>query len=238
MILRAGEKFLFPPRCFSCGVPVEHAHTLCHSCWQKVRFITAPHCSSCGRPFAYDAGENAICGTCFKEPPPYEACRSALVYDDAARPILTRFKYADRSDYLPALVRWLEQAGGEMLAQSDVIVPVPLHVKRLLSRKYNQSALLAKGLADESGLPVYADGLIRKKHTPPQAGLSQSARKKNVQGAFEVNAKWEKALEGKRVLLVDDVMTTGATIHACTKALLRGGAAQVRVVTIAQTLVE
>lgn len=210
---------------------------MCQGCWQGLRFITAPMCDCCGRPFLYGAGDEAICGLCFKDEPPYEACRSVLVYDDAARPLITRFKYGDRTDHLPALVRWLKVSGAQMLEASDVIVPVPLHVKRLMSRKYNQSALLAKGLSDASTLPVYMDGLVRKKHTPPQAGLSQSARRKNVQGAFAMNAKYEAALEGKRVLLIDDVMTTGATIHACTKALLRGGVTEVRVLTVAQTLV-
>lgn len=194
-------------------------------------------CDSCGRPFEYDKGKGLICGSCFKDPPPFDKARSALVYDEHSRKLITRFKYGDRGDVVPGYALWLQRAGAEMLTQTDYIIPVPLHFRRLIQRKFNQSILLAEALSELSSVPLLRDGLVRQKHTPPQASLSQAARRKNVQGAFSINEEYREMVACKRIVLVDDVMTTGATIHACTKALKKAKVAEVNVLTLAQTVI-
>ncbi len=157
-------------------------------------------------------------------------------YDDASRKLITRLKYADKQELVPALAAQLWRSGAELCARADWILPVPLHPKRLRARKFNQSALLAYALADYAGLPVMADGLVRTENTPPQASLPREERIDNVRRAFRANHKRAALLRGARLLLVDDVVTTGATINACSKALLGAGAKAVYVLTVAKTV--
>lgn len=199
-----------------------------------MRFITDPFCACCGLPFDFSAGSEALCGDCLKERPPYGRARAAFRYDDASRALVTKLKYADQTQLAAIYGTWLARFGRELVEASDVIIPVPLHYWRFVSRRYNQSALLASALHKNTGLPVLQDGLMRTRSTAHQTGLSKQQRQDNVKGAFAINDRHASAMKGKSVLLIDDVMTTAATIDQCTHALIKGGAMQVNVLTLAR----
>ena len=227
---------VLPPRCLTCGVLVERSGALCAACWAEVAFIAPPYCACCGLPFEYDLGPEALCGECTREPPPYTRARAVMRYTEMSRRLVLAFKHGDRTEGAPAFGAWLARAGAELLAEADVIAPVPLHRWRLLSRRYNQAALLAQALGRETGLPVAADLLLRRRHTASQGRLSVAARRRNVAGAFAVKPARQADLAGRHVLLVDDVLTTGATAAACARTLRRGGAAAVSVLVLARVV--
>ena len=237
---RLGLDALLPPQCLACGELVGEPGALCGPCWGGLNFIAAPLCRTCGRPFEFDPSGNAsdetVCGACIARPPDYAMARSALAYDDASRRLILGFKRADRTHAAPAFARWMARAGAGLLAEADIVAPVPLHWSRLLARRYNQSALLANALARLSGKTALPDLLRRRRRTPSQGGLGRSARFRNVAGAFSVAPRHKARLAECNVLLIDDVLTTGATVEACAKALLRAGAAQVSVLTLARVL--
>ena len=225
---RRGLDAVMPPRCLMCGVVVADPGALCATCFEDVTFITPPYCAKCGIPFidSYaDAMDTVICGACAKRPPSFDKARAVCVYNDKSRSLVTRLKYADRTDFTPALGRWMVRAGAELLDEADVIVPVPLHRWRLLTRTYNQSALLARWVSRLSDVPANFSALRRTKSTPSQGGLTAAARRRNVARAFTVADPF--AVTGKRVVLIDDVLTTGATLDACANALRHAGAAGV-----------
>ncbi len=228
---------LLPPRCLACGAVVAEAHRLCGPCWAGADFIAAPHCALCGLPFDVDPGAGALCGECAVARPPFDRARAALRYGGVARTLVLRLKHADRTDLAPALGRWMARAGAAMLEDADMVAPVPLHRWRLFARRYNQAAVLAAAVARQSGRPFVPDLLRRTRRTPSQAGLSRRARTVNLRGAFAVRARRRAALAGARVVLVDDVMTTGATVAACARVLRRAGAARVDVLTLARVVV-
>lgn len=227
---------LFPPRCSACGVITDAAHGFCSTCFDAIDFIAEPYCACCGLPFEYDLGGDALCAACMQERPPYAAARAAFHYHDASRSLITRFKYSDMTHALPAYVALLRRAAGGALDGCEVMIPVPLHRKRLIERRYNQAALLAYGLGKACQIPVLPDGLLRVRHTTPQAGLARNARLENVKGAFRVNHAHADYLRNKSVVLIDDVMTTGATIHACSKALMQAGVKRLVVLTLARSV--
>ncbi len=227
---------LFPPQCLNCDARVPTHGTLCLTCWQQVQFISDPMCGCCGLPFDYDIGDNALCASCLQEHPPYARARAAFRYDEHSRKLITRFKYSDHTQLAKIYGNWLAKAGVELLAQTDVIIPVPLHYFRFVSRRFNQSALLANVLHKKTGIKYLPNALKRSRHTTPQMGLTRKQRETNVKGAFRVNKHYKNALKGKNILLIDDVMTTGSTIEQCTKILLKSGAAQVSVLTLARTI--
>ena len=224
----------FPERCFSCGAIVDNAGALCVDCWPKFTFIGSPMCALCGYPFPHAVSPGAICAACTKRRPAFDAARAALVYDDTSREIILRFKHADRTRYANAFGAWISRAGAELVPLADVVVPVPLHPRRLIGRRYNQSLLLARAVARLGRLPVIPDALRRLRNTPSQGSLSRGARHRNVQGAFSLRGRAE--VVGKSILLIDDVYTTGATVEACTHALKKGGAARVYVLTLARVI--
>jgi ComF family protein len=227
---------VLPPRCLACGEPVADPGTLCAPCWSRLSFLAGPMCAACGYPFEFDAGPDALCGACAARRPAWSVARAALVYDDASRGLILALKHGDRTDSAPALSGWMAGAGREMLAAADIVAPVPLHRWRLLGRRFNQSALLAHGIAARAGVACLPDLLIRRRRTPSQGGLSAAGRARNVAGAFRVNPARAAALVDKRVVLVDDVLTTGATAESCTHTLLRGGATAVDVLTLARVV--
>jgi ComF family protein len=233
---RAALDALLPPRCLKCGAMVGEPGTLCPGCWSKVAFIAPPVCAACGYPFEFAAGEDALCGACMRERPAFARARAAIVYDDASRPLILAFKHGDRTDAAPAFARWLARAGGELIDAADLIVPVPLHWMRLFRRRYNQAALLGGALAKLTHRPMRPDVLRRRRATPSQGRLGREARLRNVRGAFALARTGRARLEGRRVLLVDDVLTTGATVSACAEALLGGGASAVDVLTLARVV--
>jgi ComF family protein len=227
---------VLPPRCLACGEAVDSVGTLCAACWSRLRFLAPPHCAACGYPFEFDGGPGALCGACLREPPAFDRARAVVVYDEASRPLVVAFKHGDRTDAAGAYAAWMARAGAELLADADLIAPVPLHRLRLLYRRYNQSALLAQAIGAASGVAVAHDLLLRKRHTPSQGRLSVAERERNVRGAIAVRGRRAAALRDKRVLLVDDVLTSGATAGACARALLRAGARAVDVLTLARVV--
>jgi len=238
-IKRAGNRMLdivLPPRCLKCGATVDAVGALCADCWPAVAFLAPPHCAACGLPFEFDLGPDALCGACAGERPVFARARAAFRYDDGSKDLILRFKHADRTDSAPAFARWMARAGAALLADADLIVPVPLHWLRLFMRRYNQAALLASALGGLSGKPAVNDLLLRRRRTPSQGGLGALGRQRNVAGAFAVDPRRRSLLHDKRVLLVDDVLTTGATVSACTSALLRAGAGAVDVLTLARVV--
>jgi ComF family protein len=223
---------VLPPRCLACGAVVGEQGALCPDCWAAIDFLAPPLCARCGFPFDFEAADAELCAACRTRPPVYDRARAVLRYDVASRGMLLAFKHADRTDLAPYFGRWLARAGAEFLAEADIVAPVPLHWTRLFSRRYNQAALLARAAAKEAGRPFLGDILIRRRRTKPQrSGLA--ARARNVAGAFTVPRARRPAVEDRRVLLVDDVRTTGATLEACARALKAAGASGVDVLTLA-----
>ena len=200
--------------------------------WSKVAFIAEPLCDGCGVPFEYETGDR--CAACLAQPRPFARARAACLYDDASRDLILKFKHADRTDLAQLFSRWIARSAADLLAETDAVAPVPMHPARLLARRYNQAAEIARPLARAHRLTYLPDALVRARNNESQAGKSGSGRRRNVAGAFAVPASRKAKVEGRRILLVDDVLTTGATAEACAKALLKAGAASVDVAVIAR----
>jgi ComF family protein len=224
-----------PQLCASCREPVGDAG-LCPACWARLSFIAPPYCERLGIPFTYDPGQGVLSMEAIADPPAYHRARAAVRYDEVARTLVHAFKYGDRLDLAPTMGRWMANAGRELLQDAETIVPVPLHWRRQWARRFNQSALLGEIVATASGVPVSYRALKRVKATPQQVGLSQSARAQNVQGAFRVPPDGKADVTGRRLVLIDDVLTSGATMDACARALLRAGAAQVDALVFARVV--
>lgn len=199
-------------------------------------FISDPICACCGLPLEFAVDKHTLCGECLREHPPYSRARSAFVYNEHSRALIMKLKYQDDTYLAPIFGQWLKSAGAELLPASDLIIPVPLHYWRMVTRRYNQSLLLANALAKRCDIPLLADGLNRIRRTPQQTGLTRIQRQKNVKNAFMVPDKYRSVIRGKSILLIDDVMTTGATLRACTHTLLKADAGQVNVLTLARTV--
>lgn len=227
-----------PPLCPACREPVAHTGGLCATCWSRLAFIARPYCERLGIPFAFDVGPGLLSMQAIADPPAYHRARAVVRYDGVARTLVHALKYGDRLELAPAMGRWMAASGKELLDGADAVVPVPLHWRRLWARRFNQSAALAKVIAREAELPIIDDGLRRVKATAQQVGLSQAERARNVQGAFRVAPASRHLIVGRRVVLVDDVLTSGATADACARALLRAGATQVDALVFARVVRE
>ena len=202
--------------------------------WVKVAFLEAPVCDGCGLPFDYDLGAGVRCPACEARPKAFARARAACLYDEASRDLILQFKHADRTDLSRLFSLWLARAAGELLDEADAVVPVPVHPLRLIKRRYNQAAEMARPLARRAGLAYWPGALLRRRAGESQAGKSGAGRKRNVAGAYACPPGWAAKVAGKRILLVDDVMTTGATAEACAKALAKAGAAAVDLVVVAR----
>ncbi len=223
---------LLPPQCLACNAVVAAPGSLCADCFGRVDFIAPPLCERCGTPFEGAVIDDLVCGACLKDPPAFSRARAAFVYAEDSRALVLKLKHGDRTDAAVHLARWLQRAGAELVASCDVMVPVPLHRWRLLMRTYNQAALLANALGRLAGKPVAPDALVRTRSTPSQGKLHRNERQRNVARAFAV--KSPNAIAGRRVLLIDDVLTSGATANACSRALLEAGAREVDVLVLAR----
>ena len=223
-----------PPLCAACRQPVGSGRGLCPACWSKVSFIAPPYCERLGIPFAYDPGPGVLSMEAIADPPSYDRARAAVRFDDVARDLVHSLKYGDRLDLATTMGQWMARAGRELVAEADALVPVPLHWRRLWARRFNQAAALAEAISRASGVPV-CHALKRVKATPQQVGLSRTERAANVQGAFRVPDR-EAAVRGRRLVLVDDVLTSGAMLDACARSLLRAGARSVDVLVFARVV--
>jgi ComF family protein len=221
---------VLPPVCPSCREPVSGAGGLCARCWSKLSFIARPYCERLGTPFAHDMGQGTLSVRAIADPPAYGRARAVVRYDEIARALVHALKYGDRLELAPTMGRWMVQAGSELLADADALVPVPLHWRRQWTRRFNQAALLAQAMSRSCELPVLHTALRRVRATPQQVGLPRAERAANVQAAFRVPDQAKAIIRGKRLVLVDDVLTSGATVDTCARALFRGGALSVDVI--------
>ena len=241
---QAAAKFtdmILPPRCPVTGDIVDHPGMVSPAAWSSLRFVSEPQCDCCGLPFdvlseAVLPDDQTLCGSCLADPKPYHQARSSLVYDDASRSLILAFKHGDQTHLTVTFAPWLKTAARSMIDTADVIIPVPLHWMRLIRRRYNQSALLGHALGNLAGKPCWPDALIRRKNTPTQGHLNSRQRQENVRKAFVLKPDYADLVRDKRIILIDDVYTTGATVEECVKVLSSAGAQRVDVVTLARVV--
>jgi ComF family protein len=226
---------LLPPVCIACRTRIGSHGLLCGACFAKIDFIAPPICARLGVPLPYEAGEPSLSAAAIAKPPVYDRARAAARYSSTMRELVQSFKYRDRHEGLPLFARWLLKAGAELLADADLIVPVPLYRSRLWWRRFNQSAMLAHAVARLSGTGVDCFVLRRVQRMASQVGLTADQRRRNVAGAFKVSPTRAARVKGKKVVVVDDVITTGATAEAA-RALKRAGAARVDVLALARAV--
>lgn len=233
--MQAVLHLLYPPQCISCSAPVISDFGLCADCWRETHFISGLVCDQCGTPLpGADREERALCDDCLSIARPWDRGRSALLYGDNARALVLALKHADRMDLARPAAGWLAKVAQPILKPGMLVVPVPLHWFRLLRRKYNQAALLSGGVARLTGLEHCPDALIRRRPTGTQDGKTRDGRFTNLVGAFAVPDRRVAVVRGREVLLVDDVMTSGATFAAATEALLAAGARTVNILALAR----
>lgn len=226
-----------PRRCAACGATVATDGGLCADCWPRLTFLappfgTRPLCQCCGVPLL--PLESLTCAACLRQPPRFRRARAALLYDDASKPLILRFKHADRTEGARLFGRWMVRAGGEVLESADLLVPVPLHPLRLLTRQFNQAALLARAVGQETGVSLALTALQRVRATGMQRHRSRAERRRNLAQAIRVTPGQAAGLAGRHIAVIDDVLTTGATLDACAKVLLAAGAASVQALVLAR----
>ncbi len=230
---RAAVDVVYPPTCLACRAATAEPNGLCPRCWGEMTFIERPYCERLGTPFEHDLGETRLSRQAVDDPPVFAHARAVAVFADGpARRLVHRLKYSDRGELARPMGRWMARAGAELLSEADVVTPMPLHRLRLWSRRFNQAAALSKEIARASGKPHRPDLLERVRATKSQIGLTREQRAQNVQQAFRASSQ----ARGLRVLLVDDVLTSGATANAASRALLRAGAKQVDVLVFARVV--
>ncbi len=230
---RAALDVIYPPTCLACRAAVAEPGALCGACWGAMRFIERPFCDRLGTPFEHEMGEGVLSQRAIDDPPVFQRARAVALFEDGpARRLVHRLKYSDRLELARPMGRWMARAGADILAEADALAPVPLHVTRLWRRQFNQAAALAREVSVRCGKPLELDLIARVKRTRSQVGLHRAARAANLQGAFRCPD--ESRVRGRRIVLVDDVLTSGATANAAAHALLRGGARSVDVLVFAR----
>ncbi len=225
---------IYPPQCAGCMTLTDAPHGLCPACWVETSFITGASCGRCGTPLPGTPEAGLSCDACLTHPPAWDQGRAAALYDGTARRVILSLKHGDRLDLSRTLASWLARAGHDLIEGADIVAPVPIHWRRLIARKYNQSAELARQKAVCGDADYCPDLLHRLRHTRPHEGLDRQTRFENQRGSVEVHPRHHAALRGRSVLLIDDVMTTGATLSACAKACQSAGAATVNVLVLAR----
>ena len=233
---RALVDMLLPQQCPICAGIVGPEGGLCGSCWGALRFLAPPHCACCGIPFPFEGGASALCADCLRDPPRFERARAVLIYDEASRPLVLDLKHRDRLDVAAIVAPMMAGAATELPTEADLLMAVPLHWRRRLRLRGNQSAELARALSHRTGVPHRAGLLRRTRATPSQGGLGRAGRQRNVAGAFSVDASAGDMVRDRRILLIDDVFTTGATANACALSLLAAGAGAVDLLTLTRVV--
>jgi ComF family protein len=235
-LMAAAVDAVYPPVCAGCGRMVGVHRGVCPACWTSLRLIERPYCEVLGVPFSHDLGQGILSADAIAHPPVFERLRSVALHDGIAKALVHGLKYRDRTDLAAMMAAWMVRAGEGAVEASDAVLAVPLHAFRLWGRRFNQSAELARAIARLSDRPFLATALVRSRRTARQVGLGATAREDNVRGAFSVTEAGRATLFGKRVVLVDDVYTTGATVSSATRALKKAGVADVTVLTFARAL--
>ncbi|TCP40253.1 ComF family protein [Rhodovulum marinum] len=234
-MFQSALRLIYPPRCVSCGDMVDRDFALCASCWGQMDFIAGLVCDCCGTPLpGEDAGEPEYCDDCLARPRPWARGRAAMLYREKARSMVLAFKHGDRTELARPAADWMLRAGRPILSPGMVVAPIPLHRWRLVSRRFNQSALLSQGVAERAGFAHWPDLLVRIRKTKVQDGMGPEERFANLAGAIAVQARYRERLRGRTVLLIDDVMTSGATLSTAAEACLAAGAEEVRVLVLAR----
>ena len=234
--LRSLANFVWPQRSILTGERHGGNGPLTPEDFAAINFLDGTGCRKCAIPLEVDLGADTLCGACAAKAPQWHQARAAIAYDDSSRQPILELKHAGRRDGLSTMCNWMALAGRDILPDTDWLVPVPLHYQRLATRGYNQAAWLAQGVARQTGTLALVDALSRKRNTPSQGGLTARQRRRNVAGGFEVRKSRQARIKGSTVTLVDDVLTTGATLAACTKALKKAGAARVNVLVLARVV--
>lgn len=237
-MLQSALRLLCPAQCLTCDTLVEQEHALCPECWHGAHFITGLVCDCCGVPLVGEDTEDVLCDDCMTIARPWTRGRAAFRYSETGRKLVLALKHGDRTDLAQPAARWLAQAASDLMSDTTLLIPVPLHWRRRLQRRYNQSAEMARALAQITGAPYCPDLLERRKATRPLDGLTRDARFEMLSGTIDVPHGKEAAVAGKDVLLIDDVMTSGATFAACAEALNGAGAANVNVAVLARVAKE
>lgn len=228
--------FILPPLCLVCRAPVGTHDGICADCWRGIDFIEPPRCDRLGIPLPYPSREKIVSAAALADPPVYDRARAVARYDGVMRELVHGFKYRDRHEAVRLFSKWQLHAGADIPEDAELIVPVPLARLRLWNRRFNQSALLAQAISRATGIPDNPFALTRIRRTASQVGLSAEQRRRNVAGAFRVPESERRALAERNVVLVDDVITTGATANACARTLKRAGAARVDVIALARVV--
>ncbi|WP_338406253.1 MULTISPECIES: ComF family protein [unclassified Wolbachia] len=231
LLLKKATNLIFPNVCVSCECIIDENLNLCSECNKKINFLTKHYCNVCGIVISDNI---YTCGKCIINPPSFKVLRSVFAYDQHSKNMIINFKFFDNLNYVKIYAKWIYQANQDTFQNAEVVIPIPLHKMRLFKRKYNQAALLAKELSKLSNLSYTPFAIKRLRHTTPQAGLSLKQREKNLKKAFSISNK--KIIENKIVILVDDVVTTGATVRSCSQEILNSGAKEVRVLSLARTV--
>ncbi len=231
--LRYAADLILPPICLHCHEPIADHGVLCAHCWQQIEFITPPLCERLGTPLTYGNDERPLSTAALRDPPVFGRARAAARFTGVIRHLVHGFKYADRHEASDMFARMMRSAGAELLRDADVLMPVPLHPRKLWNRRYNQAAILAWKLSALTGLPVDVSSLRRARATRSQVGLSSGERRSNVASAFAVQPSAADFIRGKHVLLIDDVITTGSTLSACARLLKNAGASEVDCLAVA-----
>ena len=225
--------FLLPPVCVNCHQPLDQADQLCATCWRNIDFISAPFCPATGNPLPYTLPENSVSANAIATPPAYDQARAIALYTGTMRELIHKLKYQDNHELIPLFAKWLTHKGQDLITKADLIIPIPLHPGRLRQRKFNQAGLLAKRIGQINNRALAFNALKRKKKTRSQVGLSTNERKRNVRGAFEVPPNMQPHLSEKNILLIDDVITTGATANAATEVLKQQNVKHIALLSLA-----
>lgn len=235
-LARQTGDFLFPPACPGCGRMLARHAAVCQNCWSSIAFIERPYCEVLGVPFSHDLGAGFLSAEAIANPPDFDRLRSVCAFDGAAKSLVHSLKYRDRTELAGMMAGWMVRSGSQVLADCDALIPVPLHTFRLMSRKFNQAAELAGVISRLTGKPMLASAVRRTRNTEHQVGLGRTGREDNVRGAFKVTERGKHDVLGKRIVLIDDVFTTGATVSAISRVLRRAGVTDISVLTFARAL--